>query len=163
MDRLEPRRGLKSALPMPCVPVTVITSSHEKQAVVRRRRLRLESAIMKAVDWAPCFMVMRRLGCSWRSLNPPFRHKPALCTSTGSVVGRSCRGTPTAEGFYSMLILPDPRRDVTNGTFNIVRDHQSISLWICMDLSSRVISCLATRYRSRYPVKSVVDTPDQPR
>jgi DNA-binding NarL/FixJ family response regulator len=102
MDRLEPRRSLKSALRTPCVPVAVITSSHETQAVVRRRRLRVDSAIMKSADWALCSMVMHRLGFSWRWLNHPSRQKPALCASTGSMVRRSSRGTPAVSGLYSL-------------------------------------------------------------
>jgi hypothetical protein len=96
MDRLEPRRGLKSALRTLCVHVAVITSSHAKQAVVRRRRLRVDSAIMKSADWAPCSMVMHRLGFSWLWLNHPSRHKPALCAQTESMVRRFSRGTPAA-------------------------------------------------------------------
>jgi hypothetical protein len=108
VDELEPLRGLKFALRTLCIPVAVLTFPRETRAVVQRHRLRVDSAIMKAVDWAPCSMVMHRLGCSWRWLNPPSKRKPALCASTGSMVGWSpSAGIPAlADHFLPDITIP---------------------------------------------------------
>jgi hypothetical protein len=101
VEGLEPLRGLKFALRTLCIPVAVLTFPRETRAVVQRHRLRVDSAIMKAVDWAPCSMVMHQLGCSWRWLNPPSRRKPALCATTG-------RWSPSARvPALADLLLPD--------------------------------------------------------
>ena len=71
VDGLEVLRAIKSNARTRCIPVVVLTSSHEQRDIVKSYQFGVNSYIVKPVEFDNFSSAVADVGCYWARLNRP--------------------------------------------------------------------------------------------